>query len=117
MVIETIENETMVKQQRKISELQNQMFQSAYYKLKALKQQQLLFGIVNNAINENQKMSELKKETVETIEMKLKMEASKNQGLKLDVVLLAKKLKDEQFKKSLFSDKYNELLQQIKRKE
>jgi hypothetical protein len=54
------------------------MFQSAYYKLKALKQQQLLFGIVNNAINENQKMSELKKETVETIEMKLKMEASKN---------------------------------------
>lgn len=68
-------------------------------------------------VSENQKISKIKSQSVEEIDLKLKKEERMTQVLKLELMQYQKKIKDEQFKKSLFSDKVNELLDQLKKKD
>lgn len=117
MVVDSIEKDTIKKLHGKVIELQDRLFSTTFGNLFYLKHQHLLLDILKQAISENQRITQIKSQTVEEIDLRLKKEERKNQALKLELMQQSKKLNDEQFKKSLFSDKVNDLLEQIKKKD
>lgn len=97
-------------------ELQKKLVDSTFTKLKCLKQQQVLVDLLS-ILHQNSCTDQTKNKEVETIDLKLKQEQQKTQSLKLELVQLSKKIKDEQFKKTLFSSKYNDILLENKAKD